>query len=282
MTLARQGREHTRLWQRVSLLCAHLGLAVVLSIWLRLRHGGRWYRHPRGERIRTWWMRRLCRVLGMRVHYDGMPLAEPGLLVANHVSWLDIVAISSAVPSFFVAKDDVQRWPLIGHLAAASGTLFLRRTDVSGLSTTIATLVEVLEAGHRVVVFPEGTTTAGNVVGNFHRALFQAPIMAHRPVQAIAVRYMRAGQLDTLAPFIGDDSFVPHLLRILRAPRTDVYLNFCAKIAPGGKRRVLSEQALERIRTCLQPWLAEAALPDVTARASDAAPHRQRFCIARA
>lgn len=247
MNPAQAMRRAARVGWRLGRLCIHLAWGMAQAGWLRWRLGPRWYLQPRGEARRHGWLQALAAILGLRVRVSGEPMSVPGLLVANHVSWLDVVAVAAANSTTFVAKDDVRAWPVIGWLGRWGGTVFLRRAKRAALSAAIDTLVEVIEHGQRVTLFPEGTTGDGRGVGRFHRGLLQAAVNTGTPVQAIAVRYRRGGDIDTLAPFIGEDTFVPHLLRVVAEPDTEVLLDFQAPIvAP--TRRALAERCEAAIR----------------------------------
>jgi len=250
MNPVKAARRAARVCRRLASLCVHLSWGLLLAGWLRSRLGPSWFRHPRGETRRRRWQQALGDILGLRVHIDGRPMDERGLLVANHVSWLDIVAIASATPTTFLAKDDVRAWPIVGWLGQWSGTIFLRRANLGALGAAIDALVEVIEHGQRVALFPEGTTSEGRGVGPFHRGLFQAAVKTGAPVQAIAVRYRRAGELDAIAPFIGEDAFVPHLLRVMAEPNTEVQLHFQAPLH-GRQRRDLALRAEGQVRAAL-------------------------------
>lgn len=239
-----------RVSTRASRLCLHLLWGLMLASWLRWRCGPLWFRRPGGEARRRRWMQQLAVILGLRIQTSGSAMDTAGLLVANHISWLDAVAISAAVPTTFVAKDDVRRWPVIGTLATWSGTVFLRRANLGVLNVAIDTLAEVIRRGQRVTVFPEGTTGPGTQLNDFRRALYQSVVNAGAPVQAVAVRYLRNGSPDTVAPFIGDDEFVPHLLRIMAEPFTDVRLDFQRPLA-GGDRRTLAAATRAQIGVAL-------------------------------
>lgn len=241
------------LWLRAPLLLLHLLAGALIAQWRRLRHGEHWYARHDGARTIQRWMTLLNRLLGLKVTLEGTPASAPTLLVANHISWLDITAIAANCPARFLAKQPVRQWPLIGSLAAASGTVFLRRGDLAVLHEAIDSLAEVLRGGERVMIFPEGTTTSGRQVGVFHRALFQAAIDAGTPVQAVALRYGNHGEPDMLAPFIGDDDFFPHLLRILARPDTELRVCFLPEQdSDNSQRKILATRAHEQISTALQ------------------------------
>ncbi|MFT4101351.1 MAG: lysophospholipid acyltransferase family protein [Burkholderiaceae bacterium] len=116
-----------------------------------------------------------------------MPVA--GLLVANHVSWVDIFVINALAPSSFIAKDDIARWPLIGTLVGRVGTLFLERGKRHAVHRALTVVAEQLRAGRRVAVFPEGTTGSGDVLQPFHANLIEAAVKADAPLLPVGLRY---------------------------------------------------------------------------------------------
>ena len=180
-----------------------------------------------GKKIPITWLRLAGAVLNLRVQCHGTLATEPSLIVANHISWLDIVAIGSLIPTSFVAKDDVRGCPIIGALANMCGTLFIQRKSISSLRKCIDNITDALLTNKHVTLFPEGTSTNGKRVLPFHAGLFKAAIDAEVPVQAVAIRYIRDSKMDTVAPYIDDMLFFNHLLRILWMPATHVALYFC-------------------------------------------------------
>jgi len=248
-----------RVCLRAVRLTVHLSWGMAQAWCLRWRLGPQWFGLARGAARRRRWLQGLGDILGLRVRVSGEPMDAPGLLVANHVSWLDIVAIAAATSTTFLAKDDVRTWPIIGRLGRWSGTIFLQRARRAALGGAIDAVVEVIARGQRVALFPEGTTSDGREVGHFHRGLFQAAVQTGAPVQAIAVRYQRAGERDTIAPFIGDDTFLDHLLRVMAEPSTEVQLDFQRPFR-AERRGDLAGGTEARIRTALArktPTLAE-------------------------
>jgi len=184
------------------------------------------------------------------VHCAGAIHPAPALVVANHISWLDIPCLFACTDGVFVAKRDVARWPLIGALAAAVGTLFLARGQES--STAAERMTWLLAAGERVVIFPEGTSTDGAGVSIFHARLFQAAIRAGSAVQAVAIHYPHAHGLHPLVPFVGNDEFIHHLWRLLGEETIEAQIRFCAPLpAAGQERRVLAAQSRRQICNAL-------------------------------
>lgn len=162
------------------------GVAIVLLVFP-------WLQAPaRHERIR-WWAAKMLRMLGMRLEVQG--LFKPGakLIVANHISWLDIMAVHAVCPQArFVSKAEVQRWPLVGRLVDAAGTLYLERERKRDALRVVHQMAEALTAGGTVAAFPEGTTGDGRSLLPFHANVLQAAIATATPVQPVALRYADA------------------------------------------------------------------------------------------
>jgi 1-acyl-sn-glycerol-3-phosphate acyltransferase len=254
---------------RAARLVAHLLFAAALVVLLRILRGVDWFKRPSGSAVIGWWMRVLCSILRMQVVVHGSPVPGPTLLAANHISWLDIIAIMAVLPTGFVAKASVRRWPFVGWLAAAAGTRFLERGKVSVLHETLLVLEHALGEGQRVAVFPEGTTTAGESVGVFRPALLDVVGRTGAPLQPLALRYRRGGEHDRIAPFVGDDAFVPHLLRLLRSPPFEAHLVFCEPLhAREGGRRELAQLARLRVVAALNGGFAVADVNEADAAQS--------------
>jgi len=170
-------------------------------------------------RLFRWWARGLLRLLDIQVEVRG-PLPPPGVaLVANHLSYLDVVVLGSLVDATFVAKADVARWPGLGPLAARVGTIFLDRTRKRDLLRVIPRVEARLRAGETVVFFPEGTSSAGRELLRFHPSLFEAPRRAGRATAAAALSYAtRRGDPDpaTAVCWWGDMEFLPHLFGLMK------------------------------------------------------------------
>ncbi len=203
-----------------------------------------------GQRIVRWWMRRATQVLGLEIVVHGAPVSQPALWCANHISWLDVIVLGSLGDVTFVSKAEVRKWPLIGWCAAAAGTLFLKRGSGSTLADSIA---ERLRNKQTIAIFPEGTTSRGMHISGFHSRLFGAAISAGAVVQPLALRFSEAGHPSETAPFVGEDAFVPHLLKVLAAGGLRVDVGFCVPIAPGTYDRRGLMRAAERAVACAIP-----------------------------
>jgi len=190
----------------------------------------------RRESVQSWWNHCLHAPLGLRVTVHGTPLRGAHLAVANHVSWIDIPLIAAHVRGRFVSKSDVRDWPIAGLLASAVGTFYLERGR-GGTRPLAEQLRRHLADGGTVVLFPEGTTSNGVAVLPFYARMLQPAVDAGVPVQPIALRYGHGVKGDDIAPFVGDDELLPHLLRVLRNGHLDAELLFLPPIDTRGRDR---------------------------------------------
>lgn len=189
---------------------------------------------PRHALVRAW-SAALVRAFGLRITVHGSPGRRGGrLLVANHVSWLDIPLVAAVLPSRMLAKSDIRAWPVLGRLAAQAGTLFIERDRIRALPATVTTMTRALLAGDRVTVFPEGSTWCGRAQGAFRRAAFQSALDAGVPVQPVHLAYLHADGSPAGAPaFVGDDPLTASLWRIARARGIRAEVTLLPRIPPG-------------------------------------------------
>ena len=241
------------LWRSLRLL-PHLLLGLAMSALVGVDFGNRLDR----PRLARWWHRHLLRIIGLHIEVRGQPLRGPHISVANHVSWLDIPLLGSLAPTRFIGKADIRHWPVAGWLATASGTYYLRRGK-GGARPLLDRLVPALQNGGTVTLFPEGTTTDGTQLLPFHARLFGAAIEARCPVQPVALHYAPDRDGQRVAPFIGDDDLLRHLLRVLRAPGLRVTVSYGEALAACGDRDTLATQA----RSAIAAQLALAPAPAV-------------------
>lgn len=209
------------------------------------------------RRAREWWLVRGARLLlalaGVRLVVRGERFAPRGngvLVVANHLSWIDVVALGAVTPVRLLAKREVRQWPVIGALATRTGTLFVDRADLRALPDTVAETAAALRAGAAVGVFPEGTTWCGAAAGPFRRAAFQAAIDAAVPVRpvAIALRTPDGGHASA-ATFVGDQTLLDSVRRVvaLRGLVCELTLLPLIPVEVGGSRRALADRAAEAV-----------------------------------
>lgn len=170
------------------------------------------------NRILRVWSRRaaaVVRALGVRVEVDGSLRSGPSLVVGNHVSFLDILVLASLAPMRMVAKSEVGRWPVVGPVARLTGTVFVRRGRWSQLPVLVDEIALALRRGYRVQVFPEGTTRCGDALDPFRRAAFQAAIDAAVVVTPVALTHTVAGSRSARAAFLGQESVLDCLRRVV-------------------------------------------------------------------
>ncbi|WP_338491670.1 lysophospholipid acyltransferase family protein [Streptomyces sp. SJL17-4] len=178
-----------------------------------------------------YWMRAAVRAFGVHARYEGAaaPADGPLLVVANHVSWLDIPLIAAVLPGRAVAKSEVRHWPVLGTLAALGGTLFIDRDGIMTLPGTVRTMAGVLGGGGRVVVFPEGSTWCGRERGRFRPAAFQAALDAGCAVQPVRIDY----RPTDAAAYVGADPLGSSLWRVVSTRRLTAVVRLREPL-PGG------------------------------------------------
>ncbi|WP_406209088.1 1-acyl-sn-glycerol-3-phosphate acyltransferase [Kitasatospora sp. NBC_01560] len=189
------------------------------------------------DRLVRRWARTLLGSLGVSLRLGAPPVAQGGVLVvANHVSWLDIPLIAAGRPGRSLAKTEVGRWPVLGTLVAWGGTVFLDRDRLRTLPGTVAAVAEVLRAGRPMVVFPEGSTWCGRESGRFRPAFFEAAVRTGAPVQPVTIRYRLADGLPTSAPaFVGEDGLLSSLARVVAVRGLVAEVTFLPPVAaPAG------------------------------------------------
>src|SRR5712664_3950848 len=205
-------------------------------------------KQQRDERLQKW-ARKMLNRLGIELKIVGAPAqAGPMLLVSNHVSWVDIVALYVACPCRFVSKADVEHWPLIGALATGAGTLFMRRESRRDAMRIVHRMTKALKDGDVLAVFPEGTTSDGSSVLPFHSSLIQAAISADAPVQATALQILnsKSGESSQAVSYIGDESLVGSIWRTLCARQLCAVVTFGAPQLAFGRDRRAWAQDLRR------------------------------------
>jgi 1-acyl-sn-glycerol-3-phosphate acyltransferase len=226
-----------------------------------------WLAQPRRNRITRRWSALLLAVCGARLRpvgalppalaRDGMQPGEPGrLLLINHISWIDIFAVNAVLPSRFVAKAEIGRWPLLGTLVTLAGTLYIERGRRHAVHAVNHKVAEHLQLGESVALFPEGTTTDGSELLPFHSNLI-APVMeAGGLVWPVALRYTEDGRPSRAAAFIGDDTLARSIWNILTARRLAIEVALLDPVAADGEthptRHHVAQAARERIAAYLR------------------------------
>jgi 1-acyl-sn-glycerol-3-phosphate acyltransferase len=208
----------------------------------------------RHERIR-WWSVGLLRAMGLTVRVSGTPRPGATLIVANHVSWLDIAAIHAAAPQArFVSKADVLSWPLLGWLIRNAGTLFIERERKRDAVRVVHAVAAALQAGDTVAVFPEGTTGAGPELLPFHANLLQAAVATGTPVQPVVLRfYDHADRFSAAVEYVGETTLARSVWRVARARGLGVQVELLPALAtPHADRRALAAHLQDLMAARLQ------------------------------
>ena len=268
--------RHARSIRRLALILAHLSKGATLALYIGLLSRlGR--RPPPVAAMTRRWQRRLCEILGIRIRVYGR--AQPGcLLIGNHISWLDIPVVGAQGEIAFLSKAEVRDWPLIGWLAQTAGTLFVERGAIR--IDEIAGMLRKIGCEQTLMLFPEGTTSDGAGVLRFHPRLFALAQETGLRIQPVAIAYRGHAEEvpDTVAPFIGDDTLLAHLLRVLLHPGLTAEVHFLPPVAveeDNNTRRLLAE----RTRTAIVEALGMQ--PDaVPQRSLGARPERTPSAIA--
>ena len=201
-----------------------------------------------------WWATKMLRTMGIALRIEGAPHPGGTLLVANHISWLDIMAVHAVCPQArFVSKADVRSWPLLSRLVDAAGTLYLERERKRDALRVVHVMAQALTAGEIVAVFPEGTTSDGRTLLPFHANLLQAAIATGTTVQPVALRFSDAHDpVSRAVEFVGDTTLLQSLWRVAGGDGVVV----CVQLLPpqpssGADRRELATQLRGRIEAAL-------------------------------
>jgi 1-acyl-sn-glycerol-3-phosphate acyltransferase len=235
--------------------------AVVANAWLDVRR----YRDGNPDpKLRALclhhWSRAVLRALDVRVEMRGR-IPEDGLLVSNHLSYLDILVYSAAVPCSFVSKSEVAHWPIIGLFARFSGTIFVRRNQRGNSARANQRIAAYLAEGVPVVLFPEGTTTDGQHVLRFHSSMLQPAVDATQTVTPCAIGYeLPDGDPATEICWWGKMTLTPHVWNLFGKREIRAEVMFGEPIRGVGNRKALSNAARQRV-VAMHEALSGKSLP---------------------
>jgi 1-acyl-sn-glycerol-3-phosphate acyltransferase len=217
----------------------------------RLRLGGRLRPADRA----AWLQESASRVL-RSFAVDASALGEPprgGLLVSNHLGYLDVLVYAALMPAAFVAKQEVRGWPVFGALATMAGTIYVRRQRRDPNLAAARAIAEALEAGITVILFPEGTSTDGGAVLPFRSRFFEPAVRARAPIAAAAIGYRAPGSEERRIAYQGRDVLLPHLARTLGVSRIEARVAFSrARLRENRKAAALATHGeVEALRAAL-------------------------------
>lgn len=267
---------------RVALRLLFLGVvtATLFSIWMSLR----WLTRRSPERRRYWrnritrgWALGVARIIGMRVEPLGVPPPAPFFLVANHLSYLDIICFASHLDCVFIAKSDIARWPLVGTLAKSVDTIFVERGHFHDIPRVISLIEQAMSEGHGIVLFPEGTSTKGDQVLPFRPGLLEPAARLALPVSLATISYRtppheRPAFLSVC--WWGEMTFLPHFLRMLRLGTFDAFLSFDDKTLCERDRKVLARRLWDAASAAFVPIITAEGVIEVAARNPEYFPAR--------
>jgi 1-acyl-sn-glycerol-3-phosphate acyltransferase len=206
---------------------------------------------PGRSHVQRSYCRMMLRCVGVRITVSGGPIRNLRgvLVVSGHVSWVDIFAIGAVMPGSFVAKAELISWPGLGLAARLMKVIPIERERLRGLPDVVSAVAARLRAGQTVVAFPEGTTWCGLAYGPFRPAMFQAAVDAARPVQPLRLSYHdHDGSLSTLVAFVGDDTLMTSIRRLVTARRTRIHVQVESLQLPGDCRRDLAARCEAAVR----------------------------------
>jgi len=235
---------------------AALAGGLLLSPWPRAR--SRWH----GRVFRSW-SRALCFVLGVRVRATGPAPRPPFVLVSNHVSYLDILVLGTRLPCVFVAKAEIDSWPLFGAICRSVNTIFIDRRAKRELHRVLARIEETLAAHQGVVIFPEGTSSAGHELLPFRSPLLELPAKLGRAVHWAGISYRvpeGAPPVHLAVSWWADMPFGPHLWQLLHLPSIEARVTFGAEPVASRDRKQLAGDLFRAIAGVFEPMADPAEI----------------------
>jgi len=239
-----------RVIQRILMLTLHVLLGMLITpLALTRRNGSGVHTNPH---VTSWWHNRVADILGIRITVSGPRPQSPALLISNHVSWLDVVVLGGLTHTDFLSKYEIRKWPVMGWLAAMSGTLFIRRgnNEAGAVSEQIGNR---LRDEGILTLFPEGTTSDGRQLRPFFSRLFAAAIDTGTDVTPVALRYHIDGEFDPVAPYIDNQPISQNLRGLITRDHTAVHVVFSPAITLSGhSRKEVAELARSAILATLE------------------------------
>jgi len=200
--------------------------------------------HRKADQAGMTLARRLLWLFGIRAEAVGQPGHGAVLMAANHISWLDILALHSACAMGFVAKAEIENWPVFHYIARTGGTIFHQRGNRDSAEGVISTMVQRLREDRAVTIFPEGGIEAGEPIRVFHARMFRAAVDVGCAVQPVMLRYVRAGRIDDEVAFRVGENMAVNLFRQLARPKSVAEVRFLTPMdATDQPRRVLADGA---------------------------------------
>ncbi len=214
----------------------------------------------RHKRWRFWttrtWSSGIARLVGLRVVTAGPMPKPPFFLVANHLSYYDIICLATCLDCVFIAKSDIKNWPGIGALASSVDTIFVNREHFKDMRRVLSMTEGALAAGFGIVLFPEGTSTKGDKVYRFHPSLLEPAVRLNLPVSFASLRYETPATEKPAFLSVcwwGDMAFMPHFLELLKLPRIDAQITFGTTQVTAADRKTLALKLQEAVSMIFVP-----------------------------
>ncbi len=236
---------------RILLLILHIvvGITILGTVWVFCEQATR-------DKLIRWWSKGVLWRFNIKVVTFGQTPSltqENSMILANHISWIDIYALNSVIPVRFIAKSDINHWPVFGYLARKSGTIFINRTSRKDTAHIVNKTAESLLKGNNVAFFPEGTTTDGTTLGHFKSSLVQAAIQANVTLKPLAIRYPNTdGSTNTKLAYAGETTMAESMMQALITKQPIVELHFLPTIdSQSGNRQVITQKAYTAIADAL-------------------------------
>ncbi len=183
------------------------------------------------KKVVNYWSKLLCYVCGLKIKQKGKIQKNPVLIVANHISWIDIPVIHCYKLVGYVAKAEIEKWPFLGFVARCGESLFIKRGKQESRKKVLESIKQRLNSNRSIAVFPEGKATNGEYLGRFHRQLMHAAVEEKKPIQAIAIKYLnKDGTRNKEIAFKDKENFIRNVFRILSLPTSTAELTFCEVI----------------------------------------------------
>ena len=234
-------RRLARLIVRSLWLGAEIFLVALRFLFLYLRHGRRRTMRERAICLQAG-NRRILRVVASRIEVTG-PIPPAGLLVSNHLSYVDILLLGSLAPAVFVSKAEVKGWPVFGWFAALGGTVFVQRERRGQVGEVSDRIHSLLAEKHLVILFPEGTSSNGQAILPFKSALLEPAVGQKCPLSVAWVNYeLRDGSVEQDVCYWGDMTFAPHFFKLLTKRRVTARVSFAEIKSPAADRKELAKQ----------------------------------------
>ena len=199
-----------------------VGLLILASFWSFCNQRTR-------DKLIQWWNKGLLWRFNIQVVVYGQPTQSENncMILANHISWIDIHALNSVSPVRFIAKSDINTWPVFGYLARKSGTIFINRNNRKDTARIVDTTASCLLDGNNVAFFPEGTTTDGTLLARFKSSIVQAAINANATIHPVAIRYPNAdGSINTKLAYAGETTMAEAMMQVFKTKQPVVELHF--------------------------------------------------------